>query len=130
MKKLILCALFCGLSTVSTLKAQDVKLNIEKSDTTYRVRISPGTNTVEYDQRAFQPSSSGLCPWGAVAYLKDGRDVDIDCGQAVKGYSSSWMVSEVFFGHDYKLLSEANDFVSGPHDSSQILMGVESHANI
>jgi phosphotransferase system IIB component len=115
----ILCTLLCLLSLVSTTKAQGVKLTIKNSGSTYQINIGPGTNTVDYDKRAFQSASSSLCPGGVSAYLKNDKDV------LMTSYSSAWASSQIFFDYDYVRVQGTNDFVSDAYDVSQILNGVE-----
>jgi hypothetical protein len=108
---------------VGAMTADGVKLTIETSGMTYRIRISPGTNTVEYDRRSFQPPSPGLCPGGAVAYLKTDKDALVGCNDGSRGYASSGMSSTVSFTNNYILLAGTNDFVSRPYEVSEILAG-------
>jgi hypothetical protein len=123
MKKLLCSVLLCLLAVVASSKAEGVKVSIEISNLTYQVRISPGTNTVEYDKGSFQPGSPGLCPAGAFAYLLDKRGAYLGSGPQ-KEYSSAAMSSHISFHPDYAPLSETTDFVSGPHNISEILFGI------
>ena len=112
---------------VGAMTAGGVKLAIETSGLTYRIRISPGTNTVEYDQRSFQPPTPGLCPRGAGAYLKTKQDEYISCSGTEKGYSSASMSSQISFpptNINYISLSGTNDFVSKSYEVPEILWGI------
>ena len=124
MKRICLFTLF-SLVSAAVVKADDVKVTIENSGLTYRIRINPGTNTVQYDDRSFQPPSPGLCPAGAITYLRTKRDEYISCSGTENGYSSASMSSQTFPTNiNYISLSGTNDFISKPYDVPEILRGI------
>jgi hypothetical protein len=96
------------------------------SNLTYRIKISPGTNAVAYEKEAFEPPSPGLCPGGAIAYLKTKRGAPIRCDGSDDGYSSARMSSQITLTNTYVSLAGTNDFVSRSYDMPVILGGIQN----
>jgi hypothetical protein len=103
--------------------ANVVALSVDDSGLVYQVRISPGTNSVEYDEGAFIAPSPGLCPVGAVAFLKAENGADVRShARPDGGYTSAALSSTLRKGpRRYRAITNNGEFVSGRHDVGTVL---------